>query len=650
MTTSALLFNDFKSSYDQSVAANFTLAEYFELCRSEPMTYALAAERMVKAIGEPRLVAAKTDPRLLRLFGNRTLKYYDAFADFYGMEGGIIEEIVAFYRHAAQGLEERKQVLYLLGPVGSAKSTLAIKLKGLMERFPIYTLVDGDTGERSPLLESPLGLFSPEKFGARLEGEYGIPPRYLTGLSSPWAQKRLHSYHGDLTRFRVQRIYPSVLNQLAVAKTEPGDENTQDISSLVGKVDMRKLSKLSQDDPDAYSYSGGLCLTTQGMLEFVEMFKAPIKVLHPLLTATQEGNYKGTEGFGAMPYQGTVLAHSNESEWKKFSSNRDNEAFLDRIFIVKVPYCLRVTEEVAIYQKLLRESTLHKAPCAPGTLSMLARYMVLSRIRAPANSSIYSKLRIYDGENLRESDPQAKSVAEYREAAGADEGMTGFSTRYAFKLISKAFNRDASEESADPVTLLKVIEESVGTSDFSPDLQKACMVHLKDFLIPRYLEELTKEIQAAYLESYTDYGQELFDRYVAFADFWIQEEVYVDPATGVAFDKSALNSELEKMEKPAGIGNPKDFRHEIVNHVLRAQNKTGGQKLVWTSYQKLREVIEKRMFAATDDLLPVVSYFAKGNTEDEKKHEAFIARMQARGHTPTQVRRQVEWWTMARRQ
>ena len=337
MTSTAPLFDDFKSSYEKSVATQFTLAEYFEFCRKDPMTYALAAERMVKAIGEPRLVQAKSDPRLLRLFGNRTLKYYDAFADFYGMEGGIIEEIVSFYRHAAQGLEERKQVLYLLGPVGSAKSTLAIKLKSLMERYPIYVLVDGDTGERSPLLESPLGLFNPEKFGARMEGEYGISPRYLTGLSSPWAQKRMQSYHGDLTRFRVQRVYPSVLNQLAVAKTEPGDENTQDISSLVGKVDMRKLSKLSQDDPDAYSYSGGLCLTTQGLLEFVEMFKAPIKVLHPMLTATQEGNFKGTEGFGAMPYQGTVLAHSNESEWKKFSSNRDNEAFLDRIFIVKVP-------------------------------------------------------------------------------------------------------------------------------------------------------------------------------------------------------------------------------------------------------------------------------------------------------------------------
>jgi serine protein kinase len=483
VTASSVLFDDFKTSYEKSVATTFTLTEYFDLCRKDPMTYALAPERMVKAIGEPRLVQTKSDARLLRLFGNRTLKLYDAFADFYGMEGGIIDEIVSFYRHAAQGLEERKQVLYLLGPVGSAKSTLAIKLKTLMERYPIYTLVDGDTGERSPLLESPLGLFNPEVFGARLEGEYGISPRYLTGLSSPWAQKRMQAYQGDLSRFRVQRIFPSVLNQIAVAKTEPGDENTQDISSLVGKVDMRKLSKLSQDDPDAYSYSGGLCLTTQGLLEFVEMFKAPIKVLHPMLTATQEGNFKGTEGFGAMPYQGTVLAHSNESEWKKFSSNKDNEAFLDRICIVKVPYCLRVTEEVAIYQKLLRESTLSKAPCAPGTLPMLARYMVLSRLKTPANSSIYSKLRVYDGENLRESDPQAKSVAEYREMAGHDEGMSGFSTRYAFKLISKAFNRDPSEESADPVTLLKVIEESIGASDFTPEVQKACTVHLKEFLM-----------------------------------------------------------------------------------------------------------------------------------------------------------------------
>ncbi len=642
------LFSDFQSTYANSSPTRLSLAAYLELCRADPMAYALPAERMIKAIGEPEMIETKSDPRLLRLFGNRVIQRYAPFADFYGMEG-VIQDIVSYFRHAAQGLEERKQVLYLLGPVGSAKSSLAEKLKSLMEVHPIYVLVDAD-GQRSPLNESPLGLFPPNRWAERLGAEYGIHRRYLTGLLSPWAQKRLHAYGGDISKFSVERIYPSVLHQTAISKTEPGDENNQDISALVGKIDIRKLDKLAQDDPDAYSYSGGLCLGNQGMLEFVEMFKAPIKVLNPLLTATQEGNFKGTEGFGAMPFQGLVLAHSNESEWMTFRNNKSNEAFLDRVYIVKVPYCLRVTEEVQIYNKLLRDSTLASAPCAPGMLEMLARFIVLTRLKPSENSSLYSKLRVYDGENLREADPQAKSAAEYREVAGHDEGMSGLSTRHAYKLISKAFDRDATETAADPVTLLKVIEESIGRGELSQDMEKAYKAHLSEFLIPKYLEFIQKEIQTAYLESYSDYGQNLFDRYVTFADFWVQEEVYVDSATGVAFDKQTLNNELEKIEKPAGIANPKDFRNEVVGFVLRARAKNGGVNPSWTSYAKLREVIEKRMFAATDDILPVVSFAGKSTAEEERKHQAFVERMVSKGYTAKQVRRLVEWWMMARRQ
>ena len=645
---STSLFSDFQSSYASGVATRMSLQAYLDLCRSDPMAYALPAERMMHAIGEPETIETKSDARLLRLFGNRSIQRYAPFSEFYGMEG-VIQDIVSYFRHAAQGLEERKQVLYLLGPVGSAKSSLAEKLKSLMEIHPIYVLVDAE-GQASPLNESPLGLFPPARWAERLQADYGIHRRYLTGLLSPWAQKRLKAYGGDISRFSVERVHPSVLNQIAVSKTEPGDENNQDISALVGKVDIRKLDKLSQDDPDAYSYSGGLCLGNQGLLEFVEMFKAPIKVLNPLLTATQEGNFKGTEGFGAMPFQGLVLAHSNESEWLSFRNNKSNEAFLDRVYIVKVPYCLRVTEEVLIYNKLLRDSTLSAAPCAPGTMEMLARFVVLTRLKAPENSSIYSKLRVYDGENLREADPQAKSVSEYREVAGNDEGMSGLSTRHAYKLISKAFDRDASETAADPVTLLKVIEESITRGDLSADMEKAYKAHMSEFLIPKYQEFIQKEIQTAYLESYSDYGQNLFDRYVTFSDFWVQEEVYVDPATGVAFDKQTLNNELEKIEKPAGIANPKDFRNEVVGFVLRARAKNGGVNPSWTSYAKLREVIEKRMFAATDDILPVVSFAGKSTAEEEKKHQAFVERMVSRGYTSKQVRRLVEWWMMARRQ
>jgi len=221
---------------------------------------------------------------------------------------------------------------------------------------------------RRYLAETSTSAMTPEAMrrlaDLQLEKEFGIPRRYLAGIMSPWAVKRLKEQDGDVSKFRVVRIKPSVLKQIAITKTEPGDENNQDISSLVGKVDIRKLDRFAQDDPDAYSYSGGLCHANQGLLEFVEMFKAPIKMLHPLLTATQEGNYKGTEGFGAIPFAGIILAHSNETEWQTFRNNKHNEAFLDRIYIVKVPYCLRVQEEQKIYEKLIRGSELAEAPCA----------------------------------------------------------------------------------------------------------------------------------------------------------------------------------------------------------------------------------------------------------------------------------------------
>ncbi len=636
------IFNQYLARYEDAQETELTLQEYLELCRADSTTYASAAERMLLAIGTPELIDTRQDPRLSRLFANKVIRRYPAFREFYGMEE-TIEQIVAYFRHAAQGLEEKKQVLYLLGPVGGGKSSLAEKLKSLMEAMPFYAL------KGSPVNESPLGLFSPTADAALLEQEYGIPRRYLTGLMSPWAIKRLQEYKGDISRFRVVRRHPSVLRQVGVAKTEPGDENNQDISSLVGKVDIRMLEHYAQNDADAYSYSGGLCLANQGLLEFVEMFKAPIKVLHPLLTATQEGNYKGTEGLSAIPFEGIILAHSNESEWLAFKNNRHNEAFLDRIYIVKVPYCTRVSEEVRIYEKLLHGSSLANAPCAPGTLEMMAQFAVLSRIREPENSSIYSKLRVYDGENLKDVDPKAKSYQEYRDFAGVDEGMTGLSTRFAFKILSKVFNFDHGEVAANPVHLLYILEQAIEREQFPKETEDKYLAHLKGHLAARYAELIGKEIQTAYLESYSEYGQNIFDRYVTYADYWIQDEDYRDPDTGEIFDRAALNAELEKIEKPAGIANPKDFRNEIVNFVLRARATHGGNNPAWTSYEKLREVIERKMFSNTEDLLPVISFNTKASAEDRKKHDDFVGRMTAKGYTEKQVRLLCEWYLRVRK-
>lgn len=635
------LFSSYARTYETRRDSEMSLTEYLEGCRDDPMMYASAPERILAAIGDAELVDTARDARLGRIFMNRTIRRYPAFAEFYGMEE-TIERIVSFFRHAAQGLEERKQILYLLGPVGGGKSSLAERLKALVELQPIYVLKAGD--DLSPVFESPLGLFDPEHMGDVLEERYGIPRRRLTTVMSPWCLKRLDEFGGDISRFRVARINPSRLRQIAVSKTEPGDENNQDISSLVGKVDIRKLETLSQADPDAYSYSGGLNRANQGILEFVEMFKAPIKMLHPLLTATQEGNYVGTENIGAIPFSGIIMAHSNEAEWQSFKANKNNEAFIDRIYVIKVPYCLRATEEQQIYQKLIRSSELATAPCAPATLEMLAQFSVLSRLREHENSNVFSKMRVYDGESIREVDPRARSLQEYKDAAGVDEGMEGISTRFAFKVLAATFNHDTVEVSADPVHLMYVLQQALRREQLPPETEKRYLEFIKAELAPRYAEFIGHEIQKAYLESYHDYGQNLFDRYVDYADAWIEDQDFKDADTGQLLNRELLNQELSKTEKAAGIANPKDFRNEVVKFALRSRAANGGRNPSWTSYEKLREVIERRMFSQVEELLPVISFGSKKDTETEKKHGEFVERMLARGYTERQVRRLVEWY------
>lgn len=641
MTTDTELFDFYAQNYDAQKQSEMSLRDYLEACRSDATMYASAAERMITAIGEPDIIDTQKDSRLGRIFLNRTIKVYPTFKDFYGLEE-TIERIVSFFRHAAQGLEERKQILYLLGPVGGGKSSLAERLKEMMEACPIYVLKAGD--EISPIFESPLGLFDPGTMGSVLEERYGIPGRKLTGRMSPWAIKRLDEFGGDISKFTVVKLLPSRLRQECVAKTEPGDENNQDISALVGKVDIRKLEFFGQNDADAYSYSGGLNRTTQGLLEFVEMFKAPIKMLHPLLTATQDGTYVGTENVGALPYQGIIIAHSNESEWQSFRSNKNNEAFLDRICVIQVPYCLRVSEERKIYEKLLSSSEVGDAPCAPGTLEMLARFSVLTRLKEHENSNLFSKMRIYDGETLKDTDPHAKTIQEYRDAAGINEGMDGTSTRFAYKVLSETFNYDTTEVAADPVHLMYVLEQSIRREQLPEETEDQYIEFIKEELGPRYAEFIGNEIQKAYLESYSDFGQNLFDRYVAYADSWIEDQDFKDPDTGQLMNRQVIDQELSRIEKPAGIANPKDFRYEVVKFSLRARAKNAGKNPSWTSYEKIRDVIEKRMFSQVEDLLPVISFGAKQDAETENKHAQFVDRMISRGYTQRQVRRLVEWY------
>lgn len=646
MEKTASLEKNLLEKFSKSISKNesYSLFEFLEKCKTDKSMYANIYDRLLKAIGEPIRVDTKIDVRLGRIFSNRVVKTYAAFSDFYGMEE-TIESVVNFIQRASQGLEESRSILYFLGPVGSAKSSLAERIKALAQKEPIYVLADAENN-MSPVFESALNLFKYANAEQEIAEAYNISPRVFCSVPSPWAIQKLQDYDGDYSKFRVVKIYPNIYTRTGIAKVEPGDENNQDISALVGKVDIRALEDFAQDHAYAYLYSGGLCKGNQGIMEFVEMFKAPVKTLHPLLTATQEKNYNGTEAISSMPFQGMILAHSNESEWKQFRNDKKHEAFIDRIVTIKVPYSLRVQEEIQIYEKLLNNSTLADAPCAPGTLEMLARFCVLTRLKETENSTMFNKMRVYDGENIKDQDPRVKALTEYKDAAGVDEGMAGISTRFAFKILSRTFNSDPDEISANPVHLMYQLELALAQEQLPEKTYDEYLNFVKTTLQPKYVEFLEKELRTAFLESYSEYGQTIFDRYVIYADAWIQDADYRDPDTHEMFDREMLNSELEKIEKSAGIANPKDFRNEIVTFYLRHKAKNGVAPQ-WDSFEKIKVVIEKRMFSSTEEIMPLISFNHKASEEEQKKHDAFVERMVEKGYSTRTVKLLVGWYNQS---
>jgi serine protein kinase len=629
-----------------------SLEAYLELCKEDKMAFANAAERMVQAIGTAKIVDTSDDTRMSRIHSNKKIRVYSAFDDFFGAEDAI-ERIAAYFRNAAAGLEESKQILYLKGPVGGGKSSIAERLKSLMQTFPVYVLYDGSEKnvelQTSPVLESPLGLFNAFEHGTWLSENFGIDKRYLNTVMSGWAQQKLEEFDGDFTKFQVIKLYPNKDRQVGIMKVEPGDENNQDVSVLIGKTDLRKLEKLPQNHPYAYSYSGGLNRTNQGLMDFAEMFKANIKTLNPLLMATQEHNYQGTEAIPAMPYTGIIMAHSNESEWFAFRNNKTNEAFLDRVYIVDVPYCLRIDEEVKIYEKMLAGSSLSKAPIAPGTLKMLAQWSILTRLKSPENSTIYAKLRVYNGENVKDTMPNAKPLEEYRDAAGIDEGMAGMSTRFAFKVLSSVYDLRPEEQQANPIDLMFIIEEAVRKEALPEEQHQKYVTFIKEYLQPKYFEFVEKELRTAYLESYRSFGQAMFDRYNLFAESWLEDAQCRDPETHMMMNRDLLNQKLEEIEKAAGIHNAKDFRNEIVNYCLKFKAKNEGNMPAWDAYEKIKVVIEKKLFAATEQIMPVVAFGPKQDKDTQEKHDGFVQRMIDRGYTAEQVKIVTSWWVNNRK-
>lgn len=636
----ANLSRAFKERYDARREEHISFDEYLDRCKADPATYETPHGRLCRAIGKPKIIETAKDERLGRIFENRVIRLYPAFSDFYGVENGI-EELMTVLELASQGGEMEKQIPFLMGPVSGGKSSVVERCKERFETVPFYALVD-EQGVLSPIFESPLGLFCEAANRAMLEKEYKVDPRFIPTIRSRWVQKRLNACGGDFTKFKVARLYPSVVNQIGIAETTPADENTQDVSTLVGKTDIRALDELVQSDPDAYVYSGALCVSSQGVFDFVEIHKVKVTMLNPLLTATQEHRFDASERIGALPYNGVILAHSNQSEWEKFRNNPDNAALASRTKLIRFPYCLRVSEAVKIFEKKLAHTAYKGAACAPGTLEIAAKLSVLCALAPFQGSPITVKMRVYNGENLRDKDIDAKPINEYRKAAGVEEGMMGMDMRLLYKAIERTFFYDPYEVSANPVTLLRVLEEDI-RKEFSEKVRDRYLAFLEDPLANDLFERIGKDLREAYFSTQGgEYAQNLFQRYFWYADHWIENKDYRDPKTGTLLKRKDLEKELERIEKPASIANPKDFRNEVVRWIWK--NKSIDTFPDRSSFPKLNEAVEKVAFPSFDEFLPILARKTQGTSEQTEQYNAFLAAMVKKGYTPSMVELLGEWW------
>ena len=644
----ASIFDAYKENYDDRQEEVLSLEEYLNLCKDDNMAYANPAERLLQAFGEPEIIdtSSSADDRIKTIFQGKTIAKYPAFEDFYGMEE-TIEKIVSHVRGAAEGSEYLKQILYLLGPVGGGKSSLGERVKELMEQNPIYALrvkSGPHKGELSPINESPLGLFNTPEIKSILNKEYNIPARYMKLPASPWALKRLHEGEGNINDvFEVVKVYPSMDEQIAVAKVEPGDENNQDISTLVGKVDINKLGEgTAQDDTDTYLYSGGFAKGHQGVMEFVEMFKAPLKVLNPLLEAMQARKYSGTEQIGTIPLDALILAHSNESEWSSFSGDSKNEAILDRVNVVKVPYTMQYTEEKKIYEKMLRESGYGSKPIAPKTLDLLAKFAVVSRI-IPAGDNYtggaepHLVAEVLDGRVGEGAENRVPKFNELKAREPLDIGMAGASTRFNFKTLTETFNARVNEGllEADPTTLMRVLEERIKEDNRVPN-QDQLITYINEVMRPEYKKFILSEIIEAYTNADDDFLQNRFDQYISRADAWLDKTDYRDEEVGQLLNPTQLDAKLQEIERGANISNPEAFRQDVVRFVHKQRAK--GEEVKWDSYAKLGNVIKLSVERRLEDILPVIRFDAVRNDEQAKEHRRFLENMEAKGYTPNMIK------------
>jgi len=592
-----------------------TFLDYLELVREDSEIYALAHSHMYNVIDGEGIVSddeADDSARSLKLWGDHPPRIYNFFKDeFFGIEPAL-EKIVRYFHAASMKGEESRQVLYMMGPVGAGKSSIAEQLKRKLTEAPPIYVIDG-----CPIREEPLHLI-PRSLRDQFNGMLDVK---IEGELCPVCRYRLeHEFEGRYENFPVTTMTFSRMHRRGIAVVPPVDPNNQDTSVLIGSEDISKLDQYSEGDPRVLDLNGAFNAGNRGIVEFIEVFKNETEYLHSIITATQEKFVPAPGRHGTIYMDGVILAHSNETEWRRFKADHTNEAILDRIVTVKVPYNLRLTEEVLIYKKMLGRSGF-KSHIAPHTLEIAAMFAVMSRLESTPKCDLITKMRLYNGEDVLEKGRTKKIDIQELQEDAKFEGMSGISPRFIMKAIDTALTDSA--DGITPIQIRDVMIRKVKEMDFADDVRKQYLELLQDTIHKAYLEILEKEITKAFVYAYEEQAETLFQNYLDHAEAYVNKTAVKDNNSREEMqpDENFLKNIEEQI---AIIGSSVDgFRQEVISYLWAVGRR--GKKVNYSSYEPLKEAIEKKLMESVRDISRIIT---KARTRDEDQQEKFGALVQ----------------------
>ncbi|WP_216830769.1 PrkA family serine protein kinase [Alkalihalobacterium elongatum] len=586
-----------------------TFAEYLQIIKENPQVAQTAHSRVYNMIKDAGVEEENGK------------KKYNFFSDqIYGVEESIEKLVEEYFHSAAKRLDVRKRILLLMGPVSGGKSTLVTMLKRGLEQ---YTRTDAGAVYAiagCPMHEDPLHLI-PQHLRGDFYEEYGIK---IEGNLSPLNMMRVEKeYGGRIEDVLIERIFLSEDRRVGVGTFSPSDPKSQDIADLTGSIDFSTIAEYgSESDPRAYRFDGELNKANRGIMEFQEMLKCDEKFLWHLLSLTQEGNFKAGR-FALISADELIVAHTNESEYKSFIANKKNEALHSRMIVMKIPYNLKVSEEERIYKKMIKDSDISNVHIAPHALRIAAIFTILTRLKEPKKQSvdIVKKMKLYDGEIVEGFNNQ--DLEELKKEY-PDEGMTGIDPRYVINRISSAIIRKEMT-SINALDVLRSIKEGL---DQHASISKEDRERYIDFIsIARkeYDDIAKKEVQKAFVYSYDESAKTLMDNYLDNVEAYCNKNKLYDPLTGE--EMSPDEKLMRSIEEQIGISEnaKKAFREEILIRISAYARK--GKKFDYNSHERLREAIQKKLFADLKDIVKITTSTKTPDESQLKKVNEVIARL-----------------------